>query len=432
MVRTDEPVDARGMEEGTATMDADPMDEQRDDEQGGPLPPPVPPPPGTTASWWLTPVARDPDAGHAGGVVAGLCRSYGFDLKTTRIALVIASLVLPAIILLYVAAWVLLPPRPEQAVPLRDVVVDRRRLPLMIAIGIALAVGSLGSFGSWFLFGGLPWGVGLIALGVLLWAAPNIAWRSRTDVPTQPLPPMGSVAGHRSAPSSFAPTPYASLGIPPMPEPTRPACRWVPVVPIAIAVAWTMVAIASIGDALDWWDASVLGVTIAFLAILQAGIVLGAIVNRSWIGLPFFLLLAVPMAFLLITQPNLDGGIGKRTHAPTTLEQAQQPQSLGVGELTLDLSGVPATEGSIAVRAEVGIGRLHVIVPDDVVIELTSELGAGHLVIEGDEISSGLRQSAEHSDSPSVSSNADRRVVALDLEVGAGEIAVDRSAGGEG
>ena len=50
MVRTNEPVDARGMEEGTATMDSDPMDEQRDHEQGGPLPPPVPPPPGTTAS----------------------------------------------------------------------------------------------------------------------------------------------------------------------------------------------------------------------------------------------------------------------------------------------------------------------------------------------------------------------------------------------
>ena len=427
MVRTNVQADARGMEEGTATMDSDPMDEQRDHEQGGPLPPPVPPPPGTTASWWLTPVARDPDAGHAGGVVAGLCRSYGFDLKTTRIALVIASLVLPAILLLYIAAWVLLPPRPEQAVPLRDVVVDRRRLPLMVAIGIALAVGSLGSFGSWFLFGGLPWGVGLIALGVLLWAAPNIAWRSRTDVPVQPLPPMGSGAGRRSAPTTYAP-----LGIPPLPEPPRPVRRRIPVVPIAIVVAWTMVAIASIGDAVGWWDAPVLGITIAFLAILQAGIVLGAIVNRSWIGVPFFLLLAVPMTFLLITQPNLDGGIGKRTHAPTTIEQAQQPQSLGVGELTLDLTGVPAAEGSLAVRAEVGIGRLHVIVPDDAVIEVTTELGGGHVVIEGDEISSGLRQSAERTDVPSVSSNADRRVVALDLEVGAGEIAVDRSAGGQG
>ena len=72
------------------------------------------------------------------------------------------------------------------------------------------------------------------------------------------------------------------------------------------------------------------------------------------------------------------------------------------------------------------------IVPDDVVIELTTELGAGHVMIEGDEISSGLRQNAERTDAPSVSSNADRRIVALDLEVGAGEIAVDRSVGGEG
>jgi hypothetical protein len=266
---------------------------------------------------------------------------------------------------------------------------------------------------------------------VLLWAAPNIAWRSRTDVPTQPLPPMGS-AGGRNVPTPYATTSYAPHGIPPLPQSTRPARRRVPVVPIAIVVAWTMVAVAAIGDDLGWWDVSVLGVAIAFLAILQTGIVVGAIVNRSWIGLPFFLLLAVPMAFLLIVRPNLDGGIGQRTHAPATIEQAEQSQSLGVGELTLDLTGVPATEGSIAVRADVGIGRLHVIVPDDVVIELTTELGAGHVMMEGDEISSGLRQSVERTDAPSVSSNTDRRIVALDLEVGAGEIAVDRSAGGAG
>ncbi|MGE3687286.1 MAG: PspC domain-containing protein [Acidimicrobiia bacterium] len=412
------------MEEGTATMDTDKMDEHRHDE-GAPLPPPVPPPPAASTSWWLTPVARDPEAGHLGGVVAGVSRAYGFDLKTTRIAIVIGSIVLPAILVLYIAAWVLLPPRPEEAVPLRDVVVDRRRLPLMVAIGLALVAGGVGSFGSWFLFGGLPWGVALIALGVLLWAAPNIAWRSRTDVPVQPLPPQAPM-GPRAA------TAQAPLGIPPLPASTRPVRRRVPVVPIAMLVASTMVGIASIGDALDWWDASVFGFAIASLAILLFGTALGALVNRSWVGLPFFVLLCVPMTFLLITRPNLNGGIGERTYSPTTLAQAQRPQSLAIGELTLDLTELPATERSVSVRAEVGFGRLRVIVPDDVVIELTSDLGAGHIVVEGDEVADGLRQLDERTDLPAASTDADRRTFRLDLELGAGEIAVDRAVSGAG
>ena len=116
-----------------------------------PLPPPPPPPgagTGSKGTWRRTPVFRDPDRGRLAGVVAGLTRSFGFDLRTTRIAVVIATIGMPALLLVYIAAWLLLPPRPEEAVAVEDLFRDRRRLPLLVAIGIVIAAGGLDSLGS--------------------------------------------------------------------------------------------------------------------------------------------------------------------------------------------------------------------------------------------------------------------------------------------
>ena len=175
----------RGMDEQTVTVDRDRT------EDAPPFPPPAPPSAGPR--WYQRPVARDPHDHKLGGVIAGLSRTYGFDVRTTRIAVAIATLVLPMLAIVYIAAWVLLPSEPEQAASLEQIARDRRRVPLYIAIGLVLVFGGLGSFGSWFLFGGFPWGVGLIAVGVLLWVAPSLG-RSSSDVPAPrptapPAPP---------------------------------------------------------------------------------------------------------------------------------------------------------------------------------------------------------------------------------------------------
>jgi hypothetical protein len=97
-----------------------------------------------------------------------------------------------------------------------------------------------------------------------------------------------------------------------------------------------------------------------------------------------------------------------------------------MGELTLDLVDVPLDpDRPVRVTAEVGIGRLHVIVPAGATLVVTSEVGTGHLVIGDREVIAGVRQN-------------DRRTIAavgeptgtieLDLRVGIGEIDLDRDA----
>ena len=438
-------------------MDDTPNEERAGDEAGGPPPPPfLPPPPPASLPWWRWPVARDPDDGKISGVVAGVSRAYGFDLRTTRIAVVIAGIVLPVVVLLYITAWILLPPRPEEAVPLRDALLDRRRLPLMIALAIALVVGGVGSFGSWFLFGGLPWGVALIAVGVMLWAAPKLGSRpnagasptattpttaasgaptaattSGWGAPTAPVPPTSPLTPGFTTTAPIPP--IRTMGFPPKPQPPQPAVpprRRIPVARFALLAALTISGIAAIGDAFDWWNASVFGFTVLSLAIVMAGIVVSAIVNRSWALIPFVLVLIPPMVFLLITQPNLDGGAGERTVVPTSAAEAGGSRSLGAGRLTIDLTELPDDSGDVSTSAEVGYGRLAVIVPDDATLVITSEIGAGHLLVDGDEVVSGLRQSDRRTIEPELApGSAAPPTFTLDLAVGAGEIAIVRSAG---
>lgn len=55
---------------------------------------------------------RDPVAGKFGGVCAGLAEYFGFDLAMTRILTVVAMFFFPAIFLVYVALWMVLPTKP--------------------------------------------------------------------------------------------------------------------------------------------------------------------------------------------------------------------------------------------------------------------------------------------------------------------------------
>jgi len=438
-----------------------------------PLPPPAPgaiPPSGSGhRAWRGTPVFRDPDRGRVAGVIAGISRSFGFDLRTTRIAVAIATLVVPAILLVYIAAWLLLPPRPEEAVPLDRLVRDRRRLPLIVAIGIVIVAGGLGSLGSWFFFGGAPWGLVLIAIGVLLWASPSLlGHRDSDDVPPPPAPPGASSAprassgwplpadapvdtlrhdslghdtlGHDTQPHAgltdtgrFGEL-HTPMAIPPVP-PERPRRRRYPVATVALVAAIVTAAVASAGEAFDWWNAEALGVAVAVVSIVGLGLVLSALVNRSFVLVPLLVPFGAALTFLLVVQPNLDGGSGERTIRPATVDDATQLQQLAAGQLTIDLGGVPtgtdAPGADYTVRAEVGMGRLHVLVPDDVIIDLRADMGAGHVVLDGVETSAGIRADDDRIDLPAGVTDADTagvRTVVLDLDVGAGEIDIDRVA----
>jgi phage shock protein PspC (stress-responsive transcriptional regulator) len=429
------------MDEQTALMD---HGAEGDSDSGtgatNAFPPPQPPP---RPPWYRIPVARERTDRKVGGVVSGLCRAYGFDLRTTRIAVAVAAIVLPLVFFVYLLAWIVLPDGAEAAVPLEDIVRDRRRLPLLIAMGIfALAVG-LGSVGTWLVWGGVPWGLGLIVLGVLLWVAPSLrptgdtprwsppagSWPAPGDAgTTRPFGPVpaGPYAGPHANSSGVTTTAAGTTLVPP-PRPAPAPRRRIPIGAVTVIGVFAFVGVAWLGELLDWWDARVLPVAVASVLALCIGAALSAVVNRIFWPLAIVPPLAVAAVGLLVTSPNLDGGTGDRTVRPTTAVTVVDEQ-MAMGQLTIDLRQLPSLDG-VQVDAEVGYGRIHLLVPDDVVLEVHSAVNAGHVVIDGREVVAGLRQRDDRTIAvPDTTAGSDEvETLRLDLQVGAGEISIDRT-----
>jgi len=424
----------------TATIDPDPTDgEPMTDEHhraSRSLPPPLAPPPPPPTPWYRVRVARDQPNKKVAGVVAGISRAYGFDVKLTRIAVAIATLIFPAMLVVYLAALILLPDRIEDAVPLRDVVTNRRRLPLAIVLGIVIALAAFGSLGTWFLFGGFGWGFALIALGVVLWAAPHLG--SRTTAPPPPLArtpaaaPTAATATAATATFPTATTGEDAAALPPPPATATaasagPQRRRFPIGAIAFLVATTVGIVAAIGDAFEWWNTNIFGVTMAILGILAVGLLTSAVVNRAW----FVGILALPivamMVPLAIVHPNLNGGIGERTFRPVSTSELTQDQQLGVGRLTVDLTQLPTSETPVNASAEVGVGLLRVIVPEEAELVIDSHVGAGVVTLDDEQLAAGIRHEDERTVVPATGTATQHGTIVLDLEVGAGQIAIDRT-----
>lgn len=386
--------------------------------------------------WYRVPVARDGEGGVLGGVVSGLSLALGFDRRTTRIAVAILAFVLPVVILVYIIAWALLPDRPEQAQPLADVVRDRRRLPLYVALAVVLLATGVVSFGNWFVEGSFPWAVALVAVGVLLWIAPSVR-RERRDLPPPTgrspfVPPPAPLAQDRPVGAAPAAGSTATLGT------TETRRRRIPITALTVVAVAVGLLVAAAGEELGWWSVAVLDALVVSGLVLVVAIIASIAVNRTWFLTPVALAIAAATTCLVVAAPDLDHGVGDRTVRP--FEAGRVDERLGVGQLTIDLRDVPvpppaaadadrATDAElVTVTAEVGVGRIHVLVADDVTLVLDAELGAGVVDLDDVELSDGIRHDVERTvpaRRPS-GDTADAPVIRLDLRIGAGQIHIER------
>ena len=143
---------------------------------------------------------------------------------------------------------------------------------------------------------------------------------------------------------------------------------------VLLGVAWLL-------ESLDVvqvpWDVFLPGGLIAIGVILVVNARTGAS-HRGMIALGIVLTVLLSMG-TVVAFP-VGGGIGERTERPTTPEQAAERFELGIGQLTLDLTGlpVPAAGGEATlVRARVGIGELIVVVPEGIAVRVEAKVGLG-------------------------------------------------------
>ncbi|MGK5695251.1 PspC domain-containing protein [Streptomyces sp. URMC 128] len=185
------------------------------------------------------------------------------------------------------------------------------------------------------------------------------------------------------------------------------------------------------------WDHRPLGTSVqtglsCALAVLGLGIAVSAFLGRTGAG---SILLAIITAGLLAGSAALPKNIGtqwtRTTWQPTTVADLHRRYDLGTGVGTLDLSRVDMDRNrTVTTRADVGVGRVKVVVPEDVTVRLSVDVGLGDLQLPGDDTKDVDVKPGQHKEITLFPAQGVKKsgIIDLDLQVGMGQAEVARAA----
>ncbi|WP_309649986.1 PspC domain-containing protein [Nocardioides sp.] len=357
------------------------------------------------------------------GVAGGLARHLDVDPIILRVGFVVLAFFGGAGILLYGACWLLVPDEGTGDATVR--LDERSRSVALIVVGalaaLALLGDSLGGFG-------FPWPLAIIGLVVLLVvsnrgqesrrqarATPTYApptYAPPTYFPTQQQAPTSGHPSYAGAPPTW--TPVAPAPLPPRPRNPR---RRGPI------LFWFTLALCALGvgvlGILDLAGAPISGAAYPALVLATTGVMLlvGAFFGRAGglilVGLMAGVATAGATAAQEVDADRIDA-------APRSAAQVEGAYELFAGEIVLDLSDVADLEGldGRTVRVESVFGRIEVIVPEGLDVDVRSTIdGGGHSELFGAD--------TDGSDSRFHDGGTDAPVLVLDTQVVFGEIVVD-------
>ncbi|MGW0186237.1 PspC domain-containing protein [Streptomyces sp. NPDC003362] len=185
------------------------------------------------------------------------------------------------------------------------------------------------------------------------------------------------------------------------------------------------------------WDGHPLGTSLqtglsCALAVFGLGIALSAFLGRTGAGSVF---MAVVTAALLAGSAALPKDIGtewiRTTWQPAAVADVRDKYHVGTGVGTLDLSRLDPAEGqTLAAQAEVGVGKLRVILPPDVTLKADIDVGVGDIQLPGDktqdvDVAPGKYKQVTI---PPKAGTKGTGTIDLDLRVGVGQVEVSRAA----
>jgi len=359
------------------------------------------PPPDQTAPRRLT---RAADGRWLGGVAAGLGRYFDVNPLVYRIAFAALAFVGGTGILLYVAAWLVMPAEDRDDSIAVETLRENRDRPWLL-----LGVGLLGFFALLALSEGHFWpGADNIWLAALLGGGALLWWHlGRPDAPVASTTPPAPTDAAR--PTATAPTPT---------QPRRPSLA-APVFGVLLAAAGVLGLLA----ALDVYHVDVELALAGAIAVAGVAVAAGAFTGfrvGALVGLGL-VLLAVFGA--VVSSPvSVSAGVGEKVERPLDAAALERSYEYGIGDFELDLTRIALPEGETHVDVSLGIGELVVAVPEDATVVVDAHAGAGEVDVAGsrdDGIGADkeLTLSGPDDDSP---------VLVLDASVGFGHIAVVR------
>jgi phage shock protein PspC (stress-responsive transcriptional regulator) len=353
-------------------------------------------------------LVRPTDDRLVAGVCAGLARYFDMSPVVYRVAFAALVLLGGAGIVLYAAAWLVIP--------------DERR-------GTSVAEQALREHRTrpW-----LPIGVGLVGLAILLGLARSRLWPDPGDVWLAALVIGGALVWwqlreHDAEPGQADAAP--ATGEPEVaptgetrPAPAKPPRRRrFPV--FAITVGVVIAAVGVLGFVDHVWDVDVdWTLTLAGAVILVGlAVAVGAFFGATGALAAFGVLLAGLLAVAVTADLPLEGPIGERNEHPATVQELDREYTLSIGQLVVDLRDVELPAGTTSVDASVGVGELTVYVPREARVVVDGTVQAG-----GSEVF-GTRDDGWNVHQERVSAAATSApTLELDADVGFGDLEVHR------
>ncbi|WP_447004445.1 PspC domain-containing protein [Saccharothrix isguenensis] len=344
----------------------------------------------TLRDFWATRPRRPHDGRKIAGVAAGIAQRYQIDPVIVRVAFVAMALCNGAGVLIYLLGWLLLA-QADDEVSAAEALLGRGRSSTPTALTVLLGLAVIPATG-FFVDGGFTMVGGvLLSVGSIYLLHRGRGQLNRPDAPAFTVGEPVSTDDQTTA--RVSPPAWDPLGAAPfawdLPEPStsptpvvaapRPVRRKSRVGLAAFGAALVVLAGSLVASSYSpWFDFEhTLGLVVA---VLGAGMVLGSLRGDGGRGL---LWLVVPLSVLgvAMTSVDFDGvdsdRMGSTRAKPTSVEQVDARYATSVGEVDLDLTGLPNT-GSVTTEVEVGLGSAKVKVPADADVTVTcrTDLGA--------------------------------------------------------
>ncbi|WP_416956235.1 PspC domain-containing protein [Nocardioides sp. T5] len=326
---------------------------------------------------------------HVAGVAGGIARHLDVDPIIVRVALVVAVFFGGAGLLLYVAAWILVPEEGTDDEPLG---LDQRSRTIALAgVGVLALVAALGDWAGAFWF---PWPLA-IGAALVVWflnrkeqSSPRAGSAAPPAYDGQlPVDPAAHAPGY---PTGYDPS-YATgyeTGYAPAYDPAgqwasydRPRRPRNPRKRGPILFGFTMALICLGVGALAVVDIAGVAVADSAYPALALGITAVMLVVGSFWGRAGGLILLGLVAALGTAAATVGGSIGDETryYAPTDAAEVRQAYEFGGGRFTLDLSEVSDVEGLDGRDLTIdGVGGVvEVVVPDGMDVDVHTQVVGG-------------------------------------------------------
>lgn len=250
---------------------------------------------------------------------------------------------------------------------------------------------------------------------------------------TASYPAEGGGAGGVAAPPRLV----SERPPPPPPAPRRPRRR--PPGPLAtlVVIGAALVvagAVAWCWSTLDWPGSQGVMVSAAVLATLGVGVLVLALAGRRTGFSGFLASLALVVTALAAVSPvSLEAGwrVGDVRVDSAAVVEGDGSVSHGVGVLEVDLRDLdPATVPDRTVRASLGVGLVRILAPEDLTVEVVTDLGAGEILVrppDGDGRFTGSTSTGGLGVSRSTVLGDGPSDLVVDVDAGMGQIVIDRS-----